>query len=400
MQARCITRWDELAALAPEWDALARGVPFRSWEWLGAWWRHYGLAASDPRGRRLFALAVRDAGQRLIGLAPWYIEPHPVQGDVVRFLGSGDVCSDYLSILCLPGREEAVAAALADWLCSPRHHAEQPWDLLALTGVDAADGVTGRLIDELRQREATIHSQTAAHCWRIHLPHSWNEYLAMVSKSHRKQLRRLERRLLDNGRATLHCVGTPGDLDRGLNIVSQLHQRRRTELGQAGRFADPRFAAFHREVAGQMLRRDRLRLVWVELDGRPIAAEYQLCGSDVVYAYQSGIDPAMLADQPGRLAMIATLRQAIDDGYRAFDLLRGDEAYKAHWRAEPRPSLDVCILPPHGPARLRQKAWLAGRQMRGWLREGRRLAESLITKQAAGGRRELARASAKGRPTC
>ncbi|HEX5443661.1 MAG TPA: GNAT family N-acetyltransferase, partial [Pirellulales bacterium] len=373
--------------------------PFRSWEWLGAWWRHYGLAAGESSGRRLFALAMRDAGQRLIGLAPWYIQPHPVRGDVVRFLGSGDVCSDYLSILCLPGCEDAVATALADWLCSPHQHAEQPWDLLELMGVDAADGVTGRLIDELRRREATVDSQTAVNCWRIRLPNSWDEYLALVSKSHRKQLRRLERRIFESGRATIHTIATPGDLDHGLNIVSGLHQRRRAELGHAGRFADPRFAAFHREVAGQMLRHRRLRLTWIELDGRPVAAEYQLCGSDVIYAYQSGIDPEMLAEQPGRLAMIATLRQAIDEGYRAFDLLRGDEAYKAHWRAEPRPSLDVCIVPPHGPARLRQKVWLAGRQMRSWLREKRRRAESLMAKPNSR-RLELSHASAEGRTTC
>ncbi|MGH7194409.1 MAG: GNAT family N-acetyltransferase, partial [Candidatus Saccharimonadales bacterium] len=308
MQARCITRWDELAALAPEWNALARGVPFRSWEWLGAWWRHYGLAADRHSGRRLFALALRDTSHRLVGLAPWYAESHPAHGNLVRFLGSGDVCSDYLSILCLPGCEGVVATTLADWLCSPRRHAEQTWDLLALAGVDAADGVIGRLIDELRLREATIHSQRAVNCWRITLPRSWDEYLALVSKSHRKQLRRLERRLLDNGRTTLCTVATPADLDRGLNIVGQLHQRRRADLGQTGRFADPRFAAFHREVAGQLLRHGRLRLTWIEFDGRPIAAEYQLCSSDVVYAYQSGIDPGMLAEQPGRLAMIATLR--------------------------------------------------------------------------------------------
>lgn len=399
MQARCITGWDELAALAPEWNALARGVPFRSWEWLGAWWRHYGLAAAPSTRRRLFAVAVRDFHQRLIGLAPWYLEPHPVRGNVVRFLGSGDVCSDYLSILCLPGCEDDVAAALAGWLCSPRH-AEQPWDVLALTGVDAADGVTGRFIDELARRGAIVHRQPAVNCWRIPLPRSWNEYLTRVSRSHRKQLRRLERRLLDGGQAKLCTVATPGELDRGLNVVSQLHQRRRLDLGDAGRFADPRFAAFHREVAGQMLRHDRLRLAWIELDGRPIAAEYQLCGSDVIYAYQSGIDPDSLAEQPGRLAMMATLRLAIEQGYRAFDLLRGDEAYKAHWRAEPRPSLDVCVLPPHGPARLRQRAWLAGQQVRVLLRGGRKLAETLLAGHGAGAQRELAHASSEGRPSC
>ena len=32
-----------LAPLAANWNKLARGVPFRQWEWNEAWWRHYGL---------------------------------------------------------------------------------------------------------------------------------------------------------------------------------------------------------------------------------------------------------------------------------------------------------------------------------------------------------------------
>src|SRR5207244_453594 len=94
----------------------------------------------------------------------------------------------------------------------------------------------------------------------------------------------------------------------------------------------------------------RLRLHWLELDGRPVAAEYHIAGEDIVYAYQSGIEPEVLHEEPGHLAAIATLQLAIAQGYRAFDFLRGDEPYKAHWRAQPRP-----------PCRRLQNAWAASR---------------------------------------
>lgn len=361
-----VSRWDELVGLAQHWDTLARGVPFRSWSWLGAWWRHYGL--NDDVGRQLFTLAVYDRGNELVGLAPWFVEATARHGNVVRFLGSGDVCSDYLSILSLPGREDDVAAALVDWLC--RNQTGTPWKLLMLGGIDAGDRVTCQFIEQMTARGALPCSQPGPNCWRIELPPTWDDYLARLSKSHRKQLRRLERRLLCTGRAVMRVSSTTTELDRDLAALADLHERRRQEQGEACRFADERFAQFHQEAARQLLACGLLRLAVIDLDGRPVAAEYQVLSRDVVYAYQSGIDPAALDFEPGKLAMLATLRRAIDEGYRVFDLLRGDEPYKAHWRARPRPSMQVTIWSPYSSGRLRDGAWRAGQQLRQWLRRG------------------------------
>jgi CelD/BcsL family acetyltransferase involved in cellulose biosynthesis len=111
-------------------------------------------------------------------------------------------------------------------------------------------------------------------------------------------------------------------------------------------------------------------LHWIELDGRPIAAEYQLADSRSVYAYQSGIDPAALRDEPGRLITIATLQKAIADGKKYFDFLRGDEAYKAHWRAQCHPTKDIRILPATSSARLRHSLWVASDSVKNWIKSG------------------------------
>ncbi|HWB09117.1 MAG TPA: GNAT family N-acetyltransferase [Pirellulales bacterium] len=376
MGVACITDWDELAGLAGHWNALARGVPFRSWCWLAAWWRHYGQSARNAR-RRLFVLAAYDDDRRLIGLAPWYVESHAGGREVVRFLGSGDVCSDYLSILALPGREKEVAVALAGWLCGGSTSPDCEWSTLLLSGVDADDAVTRHFVSAIEAHGSLVLREPGQNCWRIALPATWDGYLATLSKSHRKQLRRLQRRLFDTGRATLRLVRDEADLQQGLSILADLHTRRRKALGQPGRFASRQFAAFHQDAARQLLGQGNLRLAWVEVDGRPLAAEYQVTGNDVVYAYQSGIDPSALDVEPGRLVTMATLRRAIEEGYRAFDLLRGDEPYKSHWRAQPRPSMQIRILPGRGADWLRHGAWVAGQQVRAWVKAGWSLAASL-----------------------
>ncbi len=374
MQVYCLSTLDELTPYADDWDRLAAGVPFRSWAWLSAWWRSYGRRGhGKPSGPQLFVLCVFDHSDRLVGLAPWYLAGGGPQGRVLRWLGSGEVCSDYLGILCRPEVQYSVTQALADYLTEDawENAFDRPrWDLLQLDGVDAEDLAVGELIRHLADRGCTVHRRTGPACWRIELPDTWQQYLATLSKSHRKKLRRLERDWFQAGRAVLHSVERAAELDRAMEVLVDLHQRRRNALGEPGCFASKRFAAFHREVMPEMLRAGQLQLHWLELDGRPAAAEYHLGAAGVVYAYQSGLDPGLLDEQPGRLAILATLRRAIEHGYRTFDFLRGDEPYKAHFRARPRRSLVIRVVPRRTAAQWRHNLWLAGSSVKRWVKGG------------------------------
>jgi CelD/BcsL family acetyltransferase involved in cellulose biosynthesis len=130
---------------------------------------------------------------------------------------------------------------------------------------------------------------------------------------------------------------------------------------------------FLTEVSAGLLRAGALRLYWLELDGEPVAAEYHIRDGATVYAYQSGIDPDKLTQQPGQLITLATLREAIAEGAQAFDFLRGDEAYKAHWRAAPMPSWDLRITPNKSKARLRHSLWVASDNVKSLIKSGLKL---------------------------
>jgi len=386
MQVFRFTTLDELEPYADDWDRLAGGVPFRSWEWLSSWWRHYGQDdyAEDPK-TRLAVLGVFDDADAMVGLAPWSVEFSTVWGRVIRPLGSGEVCSDYLGLLCGSEKQHQVAAALADYLTEQSDNPNTDntnrdrlcWDLLELGSVDAEDLATARLIGQMAGRRCKVDRRAGPNCWRIDLPDSWEDYLAMLSKSHRKQLRRLEREMLAPGRAVLRVVERLGDLPRAVEILVRLHQRRRKSLGQAGCFDSRRFAAFHREVMPRLLRSGRLQLSRLEIDGRPAAAEYQLAGGGVVYAYQSGVDPELLDAQPGRLITLATLRRAIRQGFKAFDFLRGDEPYKPHFRARPRTSLEIRVVPHRAAARLRDGLRRTGRGVKHLIKSSLKLGTCL-----------------------
>jgi CelD/BcsL family acetyltransferase involved in cellulose biosynthesis len=367
MHVQRIDSPEALAALADDWNRLAGDHPLRRYEWHAAWWQHYAEAR-----REKFILVVRDDRGAVVGIAPWFVEPLATRGRVLSWLGSGEVCSDYPSLLLSPDSLDPVTDALADWLV---HAASGPvvtdrWDLLHLDAVEAVDEAVARLVSHLWTAGSTVVRDAGPNCWRIALPPTWEEYVESLSKSHRKQVRRLDSRILASGRAVLRTAHDAATLDEGLNILVDLHQRRRQSLDQPGCFASERFTSFLRDAASRLLAARMLRLHWIELSGVPAAAEFQLCGAGMTYAYQAGVNPALLHEEPGRLINIATLRAAIEEGCKGFDFLRGDEPYKAHWRAVPRETVTYRIVPQRTLSQIRHGVWLAGDSVKSWVKTG------------------------------
>lgn len=377
----------QLASLAVDWNTLADSMPFRTWDWLATWWKFYGSGSQREllTSRQLFVLAVYDdaeadahsGSRKLIGIAPWRLDHNAIQGSVIRWIGEGEVCTDHLSLVCRPTNAGRVAGAIADALDSEF----TDWDRLDLDNVDADDAPIAQLMTVLTGNACQVQQEASNACWVLDLPETWDDYLAGISKSHRKQLRQLERRVLESDRAEWHRVESKSDLDRAWEVLVDLHQRRRQSLGEPGCFASQTFHDFHREVVDLLVERNALRMSWMELDGKPAAAEYHLAGGDTTYAYQGGVDPERLDDEPGRLSTILCLRHAIQEGHRQIDFLRGDEPYKAHWRATPRQTLNYRVIPNRPIARFRGQVLAAADTLADWARNSFERTRGLTTNQ-------------------
>jgi len=382
MHIRPIRNLEDWAPLATAMNALTADVPFRRYEWLSSWWRHFGPGIccgsardSTPNGE-LLVLAVHDNDGALVGLAPWYVSHTLADGRAIRFLGSGVVCSDYLSVLARSGRETDVAWALADWLSAR----SDLWDLIELSGVDARDVTVPELGRRLEGTSNGLHCFTGPNCWRAELPKTWEAYLATLAASKRQRARRLQRRLLDTGRASVRVIDDAAQWDEGFGIFQQLHQKRRTSIGEPGCFATPEFGRFLNDAGRELLRAGHAVMLVLEIDGAAAAAEYNLLGGDIAYFYQAGIDPDQLAEQPGHVLTAARIEHVIQRGYHAIDFLRGDEPYKAQWGAKPRPLTTIRIVRRRAAAQLRHQAWV-------WERQARRLARKSLSAAEQWGRK-------------
>jgi CelD/BcsL family acetyltransferase involved in cellulose biosynthesis len=308
---------------AAQWRRLAEraGHVFATREWLLTWWHHYG------RARPLVGLA-HDGGD-LVAVVPLYEWwTHGLR--VLRFIGHGQ--SDQLGPISAPLSEPAAIAAVAKAI---RAVPLRRFVLLAehMAGAQRfGDLANARLL----YREAS----PILRC------DSWDEFLQGRTRNFRSQVRRFPRRLSELGAVSYRLASDPKDLQRDLDTLFRLHEKR-WESTTPFLLAAP----FHREFAGQALDEGWLRLWFLEIDGRPVAALYGFRFAGAESVYQSGRDPAF-RDQPlGFVVQAHAVRQALADGISEYRFLRGDEAYKFRF-ASSDPGLETYGLPRGTSARL------------------------------------------------
>jgi len=303
---------DSMDEIRAEWQELAyespTATPFQTWEWQSAWLRHY------LRRKRALVVAVREGGD-LVGLMP--LTRSIGMWRTLRAMGSGS--SDYLHPLAREGCEEVVASEIAQCLREVTRV-----DLIDLHQVRETQPLAGFASGELRKEQST--------CLLLDLPDSYETYLSTLSKSLRYDVRRLEKSLFKEGRATVEPVAE-GQIGLGLDILFEQHKLRWRNRGLPGAFLG-RAQRFHHDWARLAIEHGWLWLSILKLDSEPIGAIYAMRMGTTCYYYQAGFDPSKGSISPGTLLVAATIRRAIEEGLQHFDFLRGDEPYKRRWRPQ------------------------------------------------------------------
>ena len=329
---------DALALGPAAWGAvLARATsrsPFMSWAWHRAW------AESAPAAelRASEVLAVHAADGSLHSLLPMRLCRVKFHRVWVRALtwAIGDVgCPDELDVPALPEADLAALAAALEAL---------PWQVVILSNL--ADGAPNaeRLRAALGERGHTSRHSPLWTCPQLELPKSWDAYLASLSPNRRQILRRKERSLRREHVVALTDYDE-GRLDEGWGHLMALHERRWDgPAGGGGAFRDPRSERLQRHFAGEMARERRLWLTTLDVDGQPVAAWYGFTSDETVYFYQGGRDPRWERESVGLVLMGIMIQRAIERGYRAFNFLRGDDAYKRQWTQSPRKTHETVIF--------------------------------------------------------
>jgi len=324
-----------LEAVRQEWEQLwvtcPQATPFQSPRWLLPWWKHIG------RGT-LATIAVRDSGSGdLIGLVPLYIFS---AGAACRrqLLPIGAATTDVLEPLFRPGREhEALACVLA--ALGAR---DGDWDVLDWPQVPGASALVNMPLPAGWQREVVAGEPSPALALALAATGAGR---LPVPAAMAQNVRTARARLARAGAWTIERADADST-PRLLDDLARLHEQRWALRGGTGVLNGPGVFAAHREAAPRLHAAGLLRLYALRLDGTAIAALYCLADPAPArerrwYYYLGGFDPRHACLSPGTVLIAHAIEEAVREGARAFDFLRGGETYKYHWGAVDQPMYTV-----------------------------------------------------------
>ncbi|MDP8222774.1 MAG: GNAT family N-acetyltransferase [Candidatus Lernaella stagnicola] len=345
LELRTVSDRDGLQQLQEPWEALsaagAGDALFSSYAWNATWWKHYAelgqlhiVVAEDEQrvvGIMPLFLATRTFGEVEIDMIGERKMPVPGKGTKVRvlaYLGSGEICSDFLQPLVLPGREEEIVDAMLGHLKN-----SGGFDVIDLCDMPAESPVAPAVGKSLAR-----HFGGARRRFRYVAPYAelmggYDAYLQTLSKKGRFNARKKVRQLQLNHEVVHRNQNDPDTLDTDMDRFIALHLERWNADGLPGVFVNERFIGFHKEMARLGLQCGWLRLGLLEINGELVFATYAYRVGDRVYLYQQGssADPHWDRYNLGYVALSYAVAEAADDGAAEYNFLRGDAAYKLHW---------------------------------------------------------------------
>jgi CelD/BcsL family acetyltransferase involved in cellulose biosynthesis len=306
-----------------DWSALVTADPagtfFHTPGFLKLYWEEF---AAEP-DHLLLAFAEEDGEQ--VGAVAF----ERLDG-VLRFLGGTEV-TDYMGPVGLPDAQAHFAkelfAALGrrdDWAeADLRGLPEDRAWLGPLSEAAAAQGFSVQVLDDQNGVAPFLG-----------LPGSFEEYLAGLPSKLRHEIRRKARKLEDDVGPWRISSATAETLEPFLDRFVELH---RTSEGPKGVFMQPGMEIFFRRLGEAFLPVGVFSLTFIQTE-----EDVKLAGSigfrfEGTYSlYNSAFDRAYQASSPGMVLVAEDIRIAIESGCSAFDMLKGDYAYKYRFGAAPR----------------------------------------------------------------
>ena len=301
-----------------EWESLLSVSPVNSLfltpQWQEAWWDTF----RNGQGMAGFYVRTPEGVDAIASLAR--------NGDTLSFVGNQDTF-DYNDFMVRPGSEDIFFDALFRCLDDQSRINLELFSLIesspTLTHLPTVARSHGYQV-EVEQEDVTFG---------LELPSTWDDYLALLTKKDRHELRRKFRRLESSVEWRWYSLTEPEQVATRLDDFIKLMRQSRTDKDE---YMTPDRERFFHLVTQRMAQQGLLKLFFLEVEGQTVATSLCFDYASARLLYNSGYNPEYGYYSVGLLLNALCLREAIEQGISYFDFLRGSESYKHHLGGQQR----------------------------------------------------------------
>jgi len=306
--------WDNVFAHWQQTDGFLRwNCLFVLPVWLKTWWDSFG------RSDALYLLSICHEG-RAIGIAPLQR-----RGNTVRLIGDENVC-DHLDFIVAPQTSATFYRILL------KHLKQDGVNRLELEPVRPDSSVMTQLLPVAENIGCKISNAAADISYELSLPDSWEDYLTMLSAKERHEIRRKLRRLYEAGQISYRLVDNDFLVKNEMEAFLELFRSNRSDKAE---FMNDRMVSFFRGLSEALNQAQILKLFFLDLDERPVAATLCFNYQSTMYLYNNGYDKRFGSLSVGLLGKVLSIKESIQSGQKTYDFLKGAEGYKRRLGGQP-----------------------------------------------------------------
>jgi CelD/BcsL family acetyltransferase involved in cellulose biosynthesis len=304
MRIEVIDTFDKFENARPSWDAVYNADPdaqfFLSWQWFSQ------LFSRRPKSIYILAVVASEKPEDYTAFFPLRLTTRFSQSrkkEVNEIYMGGNFWADYTGFICDPHYECSAIPALA------AHLKKMNWTRLQLENIHAS-----------AHRIDLFTTQFAS-------PSSFDDYLQdHLSTKTRQKIRRFMRKL-DASDEFCIVESTLETRQRDLDALADLWKTK--WLARKGKKVDI-LAKKYRRIVEQGLENGNLYMPLLLHNKRPVAilASFVDRQKKCVLFFVTGRDQSWNTLPSGLLLHAHSIRWAIEQGMKTYDLLRGNEPYK------------------------------------------------------------------------
>lgn len=336
----CLMHWRGV------FERATSASPFLSPEWVEAWLLTYGrtlapelLLLRSDEDAVVGACLMTPSTRRILGMPRSRLHLN-TDGEP----SGASVIVEHNAVLALPGWEQAVTTAVAQWA------ARKGCQEIIASGVDAP--TLEWLTDSLEGWRCEVEWRDAPFVDLARIRDAQTSHLQLLSANTRSQIRRALKAYSDLGEFGVEAATTRQRAEELFAELTVLHAARWQARGQSGAFASALRNTFHRHFIELGATAGAVQLLRVFAGAKTIGILYNLHANGRVAFYQSGFDYADDGRRhPGLITHHLAIEYLCQRGYVEYDFLvsgAGEGRYKRSlatdvralaWAEFSRPSL-------------------------------------------------------------